>query len=122
MATIAQTNMRVGVPTIITPTLAVATGSTDTLVYNPGTYQLLEIRNTTGASVNCVIAGSAATTIAPDGYGGTISVASGKTIAVAANEPTTAPVPALDKVLPPTNAALVPKSSLPCASLFDPIF
>lgn len=85
MATIAQTNMRVGVPTTITPTSAAATGSTDTLVYNPGTYQLLEIRNTTGASVNCVIAGSAATTIAPDGYGGTISVSSGKSVTVAAN-------------------------------------
>lgn len=85
MATIAQTNMRVGVPTTITPTSAAATGSTDTLVYNPGTYQLLEIRNTTGASVNCVIAGSAATTIAPDGYGGTIPVSSGKSVTVAAN-------------------------------------
>ncbi len=85
MATIAQQNMKVSVPTTVTTTSAAATGSTDTLVYNPGTYQMLEIRNTTGASVNCVIAGSAATTIAPDGYGGTISVASGKTIAVAAN-------------------------------------
>ena len=85
MATIAQTNMRVGVPTTITPTLSAATPAKDALVYNPGTYQLLEIRNTTGASVDCVIAGSTPTTLTPDGYGGTISVSAGKTVTVGAN-------------------------------------
>ena len=62
MVVIAQTNMRVGVPTTITPT-ASTTGGGETLVYNPGTYQMLEIRNTTGSSVNCVIDGSGVTTI-----------------------------------------------------------
>ena len=83
MAVIAQTNMRVSVPTTITSTASTTGG--ETLVYNPGTYQMLEIRNTTGSSVNCIIDGSGVTTISPDGYGGTIDLSAGKTIPVGAN-------------------------------------
>lgn len=85
MAVIAQQNMKVGVPTTITTTAAAATPSTDTLTYNAGTYQMLEIRNTTAGVLTCTITGSAATTISPDGYGGTVSVAGGKVVSVPAN-------------------------------------
>jgi hypothetical protein len=60
-------------------------GASDTLTYSSGTRQMLDLVNTTGSPVVVTITGSTATTISPDGYGGTISVASGKAITVPAN-------------------------------------
>ena len=60
-------------------------GASDTLVYIPGSGQVLELFNTTAGLVTVTITGSGATTISPDGYGGTISVAAGKAIAVPAS-------------------------------------
>jgi hypothetical protein len=57
---------------------------TDTLVYKPAVNQVLYMFNTTASPVTVTIDGDAGTTISPGGYGGTISVAAGKAIAVAA--------------------------------------
>lgn len=68
------------------PALVAATAltGTDTLVYKPAINQVLYLSNTTASPVTVTIDGDAGTTISPGGYGGTISVASGKAIAVAA--------------------------------------
>ena len=57
----------------------------DTLVYTAGSKQTLVLFNTTASLVTATIIGSAATTISPAGYGGTISVAAGKPISVPAS-------------------------------------
>ena len=85
MAAIAQTSMRTVGSAAVTLTTAAASPATDTLSYAPGTFQVLEIRNTTGTSKTVTITGSTATTIVPPGYGGTINVATGKVITVPAN-------------------------------------
>jgi len=69
-----------GVVTLASTTL----GASDTLVYSSGTGQYLELSNSTGGSLTATITGSSATTIAPDGFGGTVSVAGGYAITVAA--------------------------------------
>lgn len=56
----------------------------DTLVYSAGKLQTLYLYNTTASAVTVVIDGDAGTTIAPPGYGGTVSVAAGYSIAIAA--------------------------------------
>jgi hypothetical protein len=81
MAAITATSTRVNGDFVVTET---ALGASDTLTYSSGGRQLLILRNPTGASVAVTIDGSAGTTISPSGYGGTVSVASGKTINVAA--------------------------------------
>jgi len=82
MATIAQTSMRQNGPVTVTTTASTAS---DTLTYVPNTFQVLAVRNTTGGNLDVTIDGSGSTTISPDGYGGTISVAAGKTFTVPAN-------------------------------------
>ena len=59
--------------------------SSDTLTYTAGSRQAVVFFNTTASSVTATIVGSMATTIAPPGYGGTISVAGGKAIVVPAS-------------------------------------
>lgn len=66
------------------PTVNTLTAS-DVLVYKPSVKQVLILTNTTGSSVTVTIDGASGTVISPSGYGGTISVAAGKTIAVGAN-------------------------------------
>lgn len=82
MATIAQT----AVSSVKTPlALTQTTGtSSDTFAYASGTGQKLLLLNTTGSPITATITGSTATTIAPPGLGGTVSVASGIAITVAA--------------------------------------
>lgn len=58
--------------------------ASDTLTYNQGTRQQLVLFNTTASPVTVTITGSTATTITPPGYGGTVSVASGKAVLVPA--------------------------------------
>lgn len=83
MATIAQTSLRGNGPVTVTTTAG--SGTTDTLVYAPNTMQILEIRNTTAGSINVTIDGSGATTISPQGYGGTVDISTGKQFSVGAN-------------------------------------
>lgn len=59
--------------------------ASDTLVYTAGGKQVLVLFNTTATLVTATIIGSTASTISPAGYGGTISVAAGKPIAVPAS-------------------------------------
>lgn len=66
------------------PTVTTLTAS-DTLTYKPQTKQVLLLTNTTGTAVTVTIDGAGGTVISPSGYGGTISVASGKEIVVGAN-------------------------------------
>lgn len=82
MATIAPTSINQGAP--FAPVVTTLTAS-DTLTYKPSTKQLLLLTNTTGTTVTVTIDGAGGTTISPSGYGGTISVAAGKTISVGAN-------------------------------------
>jgi len=83
MAVIAQTNATDGgLAATLTRTILSAS---DTLTYTAGSKQVVVFFNTTAASVTATIVGSAATTIAPAGYGGTISVAGGKAIVVPAS-------------------------------------
>lgn len=66
------------------PTVTTLTAS-DTLTYKPQTKQVLLLTNTTASPVVVTIDGDGGTAISPSGYGGTISVAAGKAITVAAN-------------------------------------
>ena len=84
MANITQTSLRGNGPVTVTTTPC--SGTSDTLVYAPNTMQVLEIRNTTGGSLDVVIDGAGATTISPPGYGGTVDISTGKTITVPAND------------------------------------
>lgn len=83
MAVITQSNATDG-GAAATLTRTVLSAS-DTLTYTAGSRQTLVLYNTTAALVTATIIGSGATTIAPAGYGGTISVAAGKAIAVPAS-------------------------------------
>ena len=82
MATITPTSVNQGVP--FAPIVTTLTAS-DSLAYKKSSKQILLLTNTTGTSVTVTIDGAGGTVIAPVGYGGTISVASGKTITVGAN-------------------------------------
>ena len=80
MALITQTQATDGnLAVIIARTVLSAS---DTLTYTPGSKQVFVLYNTTASLVTATIIGSAATTISPAGYGGTISVAAGKPISV----------------------------------------
>lgn len=82
MAAIIQVDAT-GLPTVpVTLTRTPLTAGTDTLTYVQGTKQQLVLWNTTAAPVTVTLVGSAATTVTPPGYGGTISVAAGKAILV----------------------------------------
>jgi len=59
--------------------------ASDTLTFVQGSNQNLHLYNTTAAIVNVTLVGTAPTTLSPDGYGGTLSTAGGKVIAVPAN-------------------------------------
>lgn len=83
MAAIANTTFK-GVKAPVTVARTVLSAS-DTLTYVPGSGQVLSLYNTTAALVTITITGAGATTISPDGYGGTISVAAGKAIPVPAS-------------------------------------
>ena len=96
MATIAQTSMRSNGQATVTTTNSTAS---DTLTYAAGTFQVLEIRNTTGTSKTVTITGSTATTIVPPGYGGTLSVAAGKAITVGANATVIVPLDSISGYL-----------------------
>ena len=82
MAAITGTNANVNGSFTVTTTALTAS---DTLVYDITKNPLLVLENTTGSLVTISINGSTNTSVAPDGYGSTISTTSGKTIAVAAN-------------------------------------
>lgn len=81
MAVITATTVNSNAP--FNPTRTTLSAS-DTLAY-VGNGQELHLHNTTASPVVVTITGSTATTISPSGYGGTISVASGKAITVPAS-------------------------------------
>lgn len=83
MAALTQTNATGDIGAVTLSRLAL--GASDTLTYTPGAKQMLVLYNTTATAVTATVTGSGATTIAPVGYGGTISVAGGKAITVGAN-------------------------------------
>ena len=58
--------------------------ASDTLSYASGTHQKLMLENTTGSSLTATIIGSSATTVFPTGLGGSVSVAAGYPVTVAA--------------------------------------
>lgn len=68
----------------ITTTPAVLT-SADTLVYNHGLTQILNLANTSGSSITLTIDGDGGTTVSVDGIG-SVSVAAGLAITVPNNE------------------------------------
>lgn len=83
MAVITQTSATDGnQPATLT---RIALSASDTLTYVQGSKQTMFLYNTTAALVTVTFTGSAATSISPPGYGGSISVAGGKAIAVPAN-------------------------------------
>lgn len=82
MATIVSTLRNKYAAYTVTSTTMTAS---DTLTYVSGNGQELEVTNPTGSPIVLTIAGSGATTITPAGYGGSISVAAGKTFTIAAN-------------------------------------
>ena len=65
--------------------------ASDTMVY-VGNGQEMHLYNTTTSPVVVTFTGSAATTISPVGYGGTISVAAGKAITVPLSGHTVVPL------------------------------
>lgn len=85
MAVIAPTTVNTSAPYNATRTTLSAS---DTMVY-VGNGQELHLYNITDSAVTVTLTGSAATTISPVGFGGTISVAAGKAIIVPAGAATT---------------------------------
>lgn len=59
--------------------------ASDTLSFVQGAGQVLHLYNTTASIVNVTLVGTAPTTLTPDGYGGTVSTAAGKVVAVPAS-------------------------------------
>lgn len=86
MAVIAQTSGVLSTgsngPKDVTRTALTAS---DTLAYTRGASLTLGLYNTTGSAVTVTLVGTAPTTLTPDGYGGTLSTASGKSITVPAS-------------------------------------
>lgn len=86
MAVIVQTTSVKGLgsngPSNLTRTTLTAA---DTLTHVRGSNQSVHLYNTTASPVVVTFAGTAPTTLNPDGYGGTISTAGGKAITVPAN-------------------------------------
>lgn len=101
MATIAQTSMRSNGAATVTTTASTAS---DTLVYNQGSFQMLQIRNTTAGSLDVTIDGSGATTLTVPGYGGTLNISTGKTISVGANATVNVPLDSISAFLQGTIA------------------
>lgn len=58
--------------------------ASDTMTYERGSGQIMVLYNPTAGTISPKFTGSTSTTISPDGYGGTVSVAAGKTVAVPA--------------------------------------
>ena len=83
MATIAQVTALSDFQAVTLPRTAMTTS--DTLTYVQGSNQVLVMYNTTAGAINVTFTGSSAGTIAPAGYGGTISVAGGKVVTVPAS-------------------------------------
>lgn len=82
MAALTQTNASADkIPTTVAPQTLSAS---DTLTYESGTNQIIVLYNPTGSTISPKFTGSTATTISPDGYGGTVSVSTGKSVPVAA--------------------------------------
>jgi uncharacterized protein YjlB len=84
MAVIVSTQVTNSAPYNATRTTLSAS---DTMTY-VGNGQELHLYNITASSVTVTLTGSAATTISPVGYGGTISVATGKAVIVPAGTAT----------------------------------
>lgn len=82
MAVITNTQVsgQQGAVTMAQTTMSVS----DTLTYVGGTHQKLMLENTTGSPLTATIIGSLATTVSPSGLGGTVSVAAGYPVTVAA--------------------------------------
>jgi len=82
MATIAQTKVK-GAGAAVTVAVTTLTAS-DTLTYVAGSGQVLNLFNTTASPVVITVDGSLGTTVSVKGYG-SVSVAAGKELTVAAN-------------------------------------
>jgi hypothetical protein len=84
MATIAQTiTTGQNGPVVLARTTMTAS---DTLTYTQGTGQILTLHNNTAGALTVTINGSAVQTLNIPGYGGTVSTAAGKAVAVAVNQ------------------------------------
>lgn len=59
--------------------------ASDTFTYVQGAGQVLSLYNTTASLVTVTLVGSAPTPLTPSGFGGTVSTAGGKAIAVPAS-------------------------------------
>jgi hypothetical protein len=88
MAVIVSTQVTNSAPYNATRTTLSAS---DTMTY-VGNGQEIHLYNTTASIVTVTFVGSTATTISPVGYGGTISVAAGKAVAVPASGHTVVPL------------------------------
>ena len=76
--------------------------ASDTINYTPGSGQILVMYNTAAAAVTVTITGSAATSITPPGFGGTISLAGGKAVTVPLNGTTLLALDDISAFLPGT--------------------
>jgi hypothetical protein len=87
MAVITQTSSvkGSGIPAQLARSVLTAS---DTLTYSQGSRQVLILFNTTASPVPVTLTGSAATTVTPPGFGGTVSVAAGKVVTVPASSTT----------------------------------
>ena len=82
MAVIAISQRVVGPFAVASTTLT----GTDTLAYTAGASMALTLTNTTGSSISIKLLGNAASTVnGPIGYGGTLTLTDGYTVAVPAN-------------------------------------
>ncbi len=108
MAVITQTNSVKGAASNGAVTLTRTTlGATDTLTFVRGAGQQLVLFNTTAGAINVTLTGTAPVAVVPDGYGGTVSTAGGKSIAVAANGATSIELDDIHAFLSGTGAVTV---------------
>lgn len=84
MAVITQTTNALGTDGPVTLARTTLSAS-DTLTFSQGSRQQLFLYNPTAGLLTATLIGSTATTVSVPGYGGTVSVAGGKAIPVAAN-------------------------------------
>lgn len=83
MAVIAQTNGAISADAAVALTRTTLTAS-DTLTFVHGAEQVLVLTNPTASIITVTLTGTAPQTLRPKGFGGPLSTAGGKAIAIAA--------------------------------------
>lgn len=119
MAVIAQTNGAISADAAVALTRTTLTAS-DTLTFVRGAGQVLVLTNPTASVITVTLTGTAPFTLRPDGFGGAVSTAGGKAVAVAANGSTLVVLDDIWAFLDGTGAVTVTGGTGAFAVLYSP--